>query len=176
MHVLYAILYIALASASISQQYSAYEWNKKTTLSTESPVEFPGLVLEPGNYVVRLREGGDRRSVVEILNQDETHVLATVVAVPDHRVRPEDSSEFTFHNIKHGGTRPVQSWFYTGDLIGLEFVYPKVRAKEIAKESDDHVMASNGIKDAVIVAVTPNGKEIVIDDDHATQTARRKPQ
>jgi hypothetical protein len=37
-------------------------------------------------------------------------------------------------------------------------------------------MASNGIKDSVIVAVTANGKEIVIDDDQGTQTARRKAQ
>ena len=176
MHVLNAILYIAMASTSLSQQYSAFEWNKKTTLSTDSAVEFPGIVLEPGNYVVRLREGGDRRSVIEILNQDETQVLATVVAVPDHRVRPEDNSDFTFHEVKHVGPRPVRSWFYTGDLIGLEFVYPKVRAKEIAKDSDSHVMASNGIKDSVIVAITPNGKEIVIDDDQGTQTARRKSQ
>jgi len=176
MHVLNAILYIAIAATSLSQQYSAFEWNKKTTLSTESPVEFPGIVLEPGNYVVRLREGGDRRSVVELLNQDETQVLATVVAVPDHRMRPEDNSDFTFHDVKHAGPRPVQSWFYTGDLIGLEFVYPKARAKEIAKESEGRVMASNGIKDSMIIAITPNGKEIVIDDDQATQTARRKSQ
>ena len=176
MLVLNAILYLSLVSTSVFQQYSAFEWNKKTTLSTESPVEFPGIVLESGNYVVRLREGGDRRSIVEILNQDETQVLATVVAVPDHRLRPEDNSDFTFHEIKHDGPRPVRSWFYTGDLIGLEFVYPKARAKEIAKDSDGHVMASNGIKDGVIVAVTANGKEIVIDDDQGTQTARRKAQ
>jgi hypothetical protein len=36
-------------------------------------------------------------------------------------------------------------------------------------------MASNGNKDTVIVAITPNGKEIVI-DDAAIQTARRKAQ
>jgi len=172
---LHAMLYIAMALASFGQD-SGFGWNKKSTLSTDQQVEFPGLVLEPGVYVVVLREGGDKRSTVEIYNQTETQVLATIVAVPDHRLRPDDSSEFTFHEIKSSGPRPVQSWFYTGDLVGYEFVYPKTRAKEIAKESGAYVMASNNVKDGVVVAVTANGKEIVVDDESAIQTARRKPQ
>lgn len=175
MHVLTAMLYIAMAFAPFFQQNPNFEWNKKSTLSTEDQVEFPGLVLEPGTYVVRLREAGEKRNLVEILNKDETQVLATVTAVPDHRMRPEDNSDFTFHEIKHDGPRPVQSWFYTGDLIGLEFIYPKARAKEIAKQTDGHVMASDGMKDSAIIAITPNGKEIVIDGE-APQAARRKPQ
>ena len=175
MHVLNAMLYIAMAFAPFFQQNPNFEWNKKSTLSTEYQVEFPGLVLEPGTYVVRLREAGEKRSVVEILNKDETQVLATLTAVPDHRVRPEDSSDFTFHEIKHEGPRPVKSWFYSGDLVGLEFIYPKARAKEIAKQTDSHVMASDGIKDSAITAITPNGKEIVI-DGQPPQSARRKPQ
>jgi hypothetical protein len=175
MHVLNAMLYIGLAFSSLSQQEPGFEWNRKSTLSTERPVEFPGTVLEPGVYIVRLRENTERRSVVEILNRDETQVLATVVAVPDHRQRPDDNAEFTFHEVKKDGPLPVQTWYFTGDLVGWEFVYPKARAKEIAKDSDSHVMASNGNKDAAIVAVTPNGKEVVIDAP-LTQTARQKPQ
>jgi hypothetical protein len=175
MYFLAPMLYVALAFSSFAQQYPAFEWNKKSTLDTDDRVEFPGVVLEPGIYVIRLRETGDRRSFVELLNQDETQVLATLVAVPDHRVRPDDSSDFTFYDIKRSGPRPIQSWFYTGDLVGLEFVYTKVRAKEIAAASGDHVMASNGNKNGVIVAITPSGKEVVIDEP-PTQTARRKPQ
>jgi hypothetical protein len=175
MHFINAMFYVAMAFSSLLQVPSGFEWNKKSTLSADHQVEFPGIVLEPGVYIVRLRESSEKRSSVQILNQDETQLLATVLAVPDHRVRPEDDNEFTFHAMKTAGPAPVQSWFFTGDLVGLEFVYPKPRAKEIAKESDGHVMASNSSKDAVILAITPNGKEIVIDDP-LTQTARRKPQ
>jgi hypothetical protein len=175
MLVLTAIWCVAMAFAPVSQQYPGLEWNKKSTLSTDRQVEFPGVVVEPGTYIIRLKESGEKRSTVEILNQEETQLLATFIAVPDHRVRPDNSSEFTFHEIKRGGPQPIQSWFYTGDLVGLEFVYPKPRAKEIAKDSDGHVMASNGSKDGVIVAVTANGREIVIDEE-PTQTARRKAQ
>jgi hypothetical protein len=177
MRFLTAMLFVALTVTSVYGQYPGFEWNKKSTLSTEQQVEFPGTVLEPGVYIVRLRQTIERRSQVEILNREETQLLATVVAVPDHHVRPDDNSDFTYHAVKRSGPRPVRSWYFPGDLVGLEFVYPAARAKEIAKDSDAHVMASNSSKDGTIVAMTPNGKEIVIDDEPISiLTARRKPQ
>jgi hypothetical protein len=175
MHVINMMVLVVMAATSAFQEPAAYEWNKKSTLTVEERVEFPGIVLEPGVYVVRLKDSGDKRSRVQITNKDETQVLATVVAIPDHRVRPDDNSEFIFHEIKGNDPQPVRSWFFTGDLVGLEFVYPEARAREIAKATNDHVMASND-KDGSIVAVTPNGKQIVIDEGAAAQTARRKPQ
>lgn len=170
-----AMLYVAMAVTPLSQDSLGYEWNKKSTLRTDRPVEFPGIVLPPGEYVVKLKDSGERRSLIEILNQDETRVLASVVGVPDHRQRPDGDSEFVFHEIKTPGPAPIQTWFYSGDLVGLEFVYPKARAKEIARQADVHVMAFNAAKGGVIVAVTPNGREIVIDDPNPA-IARRKPQ
>ena len=171
-----AMLFVAMALSSLFQEAYSTEWTKKSTLSTDKQVEFPGIVLEPGIYIIRLKDGGERRSIVEIRNRDESQVLATVIALPDHQQRPDDNSEFLYFSEASGKPQPVRSWFYSGDLIGLEFVYPKNRAMEIAKKSDDHVMASNSNrKDDVIVAVTPNGKEVVIDDPRPTQTARQKP-
>jgi hypothetical protein len=175
MHFWNGMLYIAMAFASLLQEQPGFEWNKKSTLTVDEKVEFPGIVLEPGVYVVRLKETIERRSYVEILNRDETQVLVSVVAVPDHRQRENDSSEFSYHEVKWDGPRPVRSWYFSGDLVGLEFVYPKARAKEIAKDSNNYVMASNSTKDGVIVAVTPNFKEIMIDSG-PIQTARQKPQ
>jgi hypothetical protein len=176
MHIINALLLVAMAVASAFQDGPSYEWNKKSTLTAENQVELPGVVLEPGVYIVRLKESGEKRSIVEILNKEETKTLATVVAVPDHRMKPDDNAEFIFHETKPGGPAPVRSWFYSGDLVGLEFIYPKDRAKVIARDTGDHVLASNdSSKEAAIVAVTPNGKEIVLDEPGAAQTARRKP-
>ena len=47
MHFLNAILYVAMGFSSLAPQNSAFEWNKKSTLSTERQVELPGIVLEP---------------------------------------------------------------------------------------------------------------------------------
>jgi len=170
-----AVLITLCTFNSLQANSDTEQWFKKSTITLTDLSEVPGMVLEPGSYIVKLKESGEKRSVVEIRNSDETKVLATIVAVPDHRMRPDDNTDFTYHKVKSNGPSPIQSWFFAGDLVGLEFVYPKARALQIAKESNDYVMASNNIKDAAIVAVTPNGKEVVIDDPVA-QTARRKPQ
>ena len=173
MHFLSAILSAAMVLGAAGQYPPGDQWNKKSILKSDRRIELPGIVLEPGTYVIKLQEGGEKRSIVQVLNREENRVLATFVALPDHRVRPEGDVEFSFHQTGANGQRVVQSWFYASDLVGLEFVYPKLRAKDLAKATDGHVMASNK-KDSEIVAVTPNGKEIVIDEP--IQTARRKPQ
>jgi hypothetical protein len=173
MHFLNAMLSIALTFGSLAQEYWPAQWNKKSILTTEGQVELPGIVLDPGSYIVRLHENGEKRSLVQILDRSETQVLATVLAVPDHRMRPEGDGEFTYHEVRTGKPRPIRAWYYTSDVVGLEFVYPKVRARDLAKASNEHVMAANS-KDGVILAVTPNGKEIVI--EKPVQSARQKPQ
>jgi hypothetical protein len=176
MQFLSGILLIAMAISSVGQEPYSTWWNKKSTLSSDRPLEFPGIVLEPGTYVIRLKENTETRGLVEVCNRDESQVLSTVLVIPNHELRPDDNSEFVFFNMPQADPEPVRTWFYSGDLIGLEFVYPEARAKEIAKATDSHVMASNGTdKDDVIVAVTPNGKEVVIDDPRPAQTAREKP-
>src|SRR5882672_2086294 len=175
MHFPTAMLAIALTFGALAPAQQFDEWNKKSTLRADCPVELPGIVLEPGVYVVKLLQATEKRSMVQIWNSDETQMLSTVVAIPDHRSLSEAYITFTYHNIKADGPKPIQSWYYPGDQLGLEFVYPKNRAIEIAKGSADRVMGST-TREGVIVAVTPNGKEIVIDQPHLTQTARRKPQ
>ncbi len=63
----------------------ADEWNRKTVLTFNQPVEIPGKVLSSGTYVFRRMDGPDP-NVVQILNADETHVYATLLTVPDYRV------------------------------------------------------------------------------------------
>jgi hypothetical protein len=173
MHFLNAMLYIAMTFGSFAQEYLPAQWNKKSILTVEKQLELPGIVLETGTYVVRLHENGEKRSLIQVLDRAETQVLATILAVPDHRVRPEGDAEFTYHETRAGKPPAIRTWYYTTDVVGLEVVYPKLRAKELAKAVGGHVMASNS-KDGSIFAMTPNGKEIVIEEP--VQTARQKPQ
>jgi hypothetical protein len=176
MHLITAVLFTAMAISSAVQEPSLTGWNKKSTLKSNRAVEFPGIILDPGTYVIRLKESTETRALVEIWNEGESQILGTVLAVPDHELRPDDDSEFIFFSAPEGKPEAVRTWFYSGEVIGWEFVYPKAHAKEIAKAADTHVMASNSnSKDDVIVAVTPNGTEVVIDAPRPAQTAREKP-
>src|SRR5262249_3176107 len=44
-----AVLYAAMVLAPGLQEPTGYEWNKKSVLSVNHQVEFPGIVLEAGN-------------------------------------------------------------------------------------------------------------------------------
>src|SRR5262249_47995164 len=122
------------------------------------------MVLEPGTYVLKADDTlNNSRTTVKLMNKDESQVLATFIGVPDNRLRQDPDAVLTFFGGINAGPRPVQSWFYPGEMNGLELVYPKPRAKEIAKHTDDHVMASES-KEAAIVAVTSSGTEVPVYD------------
>src|SRR2546422_98517 len=69
----------------------------------------------------------DRRffdpNVVRIFGKDETHVYATLLAIPDYRMNPADKTVMTFEERANGSPRAIKSWFYPGDTAGEEFVY-----------------------------------------------------
>jgi hypothetical protein len=109
------------------------EFNLKTYITLNQPFQVPGAVLEPNvKYVLRrLGAGPGTNDVVRILNADETQVISTFFGIPDYRQEPTDHTVLTFYETSRGYPKTVQSWFYPGRLIGLEFVYPKEKKAEI---------------------------------------------
>jgi len=141
------------------------EWNLATRFTVNQPFEVPGLVLQPNTrYVIRLYDSPAERHVVQLYNGDETRMLTMFMAVSDERTRPVDNTVFTFVETAPGYPLPIKEWFYPGRLTGLEFIYSKDQAREIARHatepilsastSDLHNLASIGVE-----AVEPLGKE-----------------
>jgi hypothetical protein len=172
------MLFIAMLFEPASQSMYSDGWNKKSTLTIDHAVEIPGMVLQPGTYIFKLEESSSKRNLVHVLTADGTSIVAKLIAVPDFRAREGFGDEvFTYH--KSGADRPrvMQSWYYPGDLNGLEFVYSRDRAKQIAKSADCNVIASKNkdVSESAIVAVTPTGIEVVIDDAPKVEIVRQKP-
>jgi hypothetical protein len=138
---------------------NADEWNKKTYITTSQSIEVPGAVLPPGRYVFKLLDSQSNRHIVQIMNERENHVYATNLAIPKERMEPTDKTVLTFYEVPGGGAEPVRSWFYPGDLIGQEFVYPKHRMMEIraAMSRSTTTVAENHTTttEAAPVAVAP---------------------
>jgi hypothetical protein len=111
-------------------------WNKKTVLTFSEPVEVPGLTLQPGTYVFKLMDSTSNRNIVQIFDQDETHLYATILAIPDYRLEPADQTVVMFSERPSGSPQAVQAWFYPGDNYGQAFVYPESRALELAKATN----------------------------------------
>jgi hypothetical protein len=123
----------------------ADEWNEKTLVTFTGPVEVPGykepMVLSAGTYVFKLLDSGSDRNIVQIFNTDQTHVYTTILAIPDYRLVPTGKTVITFKERAEGSPQALKAWFYPGHLYGQEFVYPKVRAVELAKEANEPVLS-----------------------------------
>lgn len=105
---------------------------RKTVLTINEPVQIPNAVLAPGAYVFKLVDSRFNLQIVRVMNADETQVIATVLAVPNYRLRPVASNMFGFWEMPAGSPPTLRSWFYPGDEFGREFAYPKTTAAMIA--------------------------------------------
>jgi hypothetical protein len=78
----------------------ADEWNKATQLTFNEPVEVPGAVLTPGTYWFTLADSDSDRNIVDIWNADRTHLIRTILAIPDYRLKPTGKLSFISRSVR----------------------------------------------------------------------------
>jgi LPXTG-motif cell wall-anchored protein len=116
---------LTLFAVGFSPAARADEWNKKTLITTSEPLLVPNKLLDPGKYVLKLLDSPSDRHIVQIFTENETHVIATVLAIPNYRLQPTGKSAFMFWEAPAGQPRALRAWFYPGDNFGQEFAYPR---------------------------------------------------
>jgi len=130
----------ALLMSTLAPAAHADVWNKKTYVTFPHRVEVPGGVfLEPGKYVFKLANSLSDRHIVQIFNERENHVFATILAISNQRMTPTSKTLMTFYEMPGDQAEPIRAWFYPGDTIGQEFAYPKKRASEISIAMNTYV-------------------------------------
>jgi hypothetical protein len=199
------VLGLALLGLAFSPSATADEWNKKTVFTFSGPVEIPGVhlhgygVLPAGTYVFKVLDSQSDRHIVQILSQDGSTVYATILAIPNSRLKATDKTVMTFRERPAGEPEALRAWFYPGRLWGEEFVYPKARAIALAKETHTAVLftpdevtpevtaAVKSPQEPVVVelekapvkAIQPTGEEVdtaqVVTPPPATEVAQAEP-
>jgi len=134
-----AVASVGLLGIALSSSARADEWNKKTTMTVNEPIQVPNQVLPPGTYVIKLLESPSDRHIVQIFNKEETHLFTTILAIPNYRIQPTGKTVFTFWETPPGQPKALRAWFYPGDNFGQEFAYPKSAAVQIAAVSHQSV-------------------------------------
>jgi len=125
---------VALALGLVAIPAHADQWNKKTTLTIDQPMQVYDTYLEPGQYVFKLLDSQSDRHIVQIYNADQNHLITTILAIPDYRVQPTGKSRFTMWETPAGYVAALKEWYYPGDNFGQEFRYPKhLRQIEVAQ-------------------------------------------
>lgn len=165
----------ALAVLAFPSGAEADAWNRKTVVTFSAPVEVPGVgaqVLPAGKYVFKILDSPSDRHIVQIFNEEESHLYTTILAIPNYRLRATGKTVMTFKERAAGEPQAIRAWFYPGRNWGEEFVYPKKRAIELARVVNQPVLATpvelaptapiQAFVEAPIVAVTPRGEEVAV--------------
>jgi hypothetical protein len=139
-------------------------WNRKIQFTFSEPVAIPAVhqpgwgVLPPGTYVFKIVDSNTNRHIVQIFNKDETEVYATILAIPNLRLRATDKIVLTFRERPAGQPYALRAMFYPGKEWGEEFVYPKFAATENAMPAAPEVIAE--LEATPLTAVEPTGAEV----------------
>jgi hypothetical protein len=139
---------MALIGGALATIASADEYNEKTVVTFSGPVEIPGVhlkgwgVLPAGTYVFKLVDSQSDRHIVQIFSADEKTVYATILAIPNYRLKVTGKTVITFRERPAGEPEALRAWFYPGRAWGEEFVYPKTVAIEIAKSTNTAVLTT----------------------------------
>jgi len=179
---------LTLSGTMFVPSAKADESTRKTMITFSGPVEIPGVhlagwgVLPAGTYVFKILDSQSDRHIVQIFSQDEKTVYATILAIPNYRLKATSKTVMTFSERPAGEPEALRAWFYPGRNWGEEFVYPKARAIELAQANKTVVLytpaeivpevavAVNSpdepvvvqLKQAPVMAVQPTGEEVAV--------------
>src|SRR5436189_543289 len=181
MRVLKAVCCAAIVTLMAAPGVRADQWDKKTILTFSGPVQIPGATLPAGSYVFKLADLSANRHVVQVFDKAEKKIYATLLAIPNDRMEPSDEPVVMFAERPVGSPQAVKVWYYPGERIGNEFVYPKSTAMKIAKANHQSVLAmddtssSDAFKTAQVGRFDENGAWQVEGNNAVATTATTAP-
>jgi hypothetical protein len=120
-----ALCSIGLTTGVLVFRAQADQWDKRTILTVNQPIQVKETLLPAGQYVLKLLNSDSNRHIVQIFDGDQRHLISTVMAIPNYRLEPTGNSQFVFWETPSGTAKALRAWFYPGDNFGQEFPYPK---------------------------------------------------
>lgn len=159
----------------LASRAAADEFDKKTIVTFNSPVEIPGKALPAGTYVFKLLDSQANRNIVQIFDKDEKKLYATMLAIPDYRLKPSDKPVIMFDERPSGSPPAIRAWFYPGDDYGQQFVYPHDRAVELAKSTNQNVLSMPNSMAKHVTTQAKSAGDPGVQAMHKTEVTAMKP-
>ena len=170
---------LLMVSANASAQGPA---NQDTFFTFSQPVELPNKTLPAGKYFFQLVDSASNRHLVKVMSEDKKELHATLMAIPYYsNERPSDEPTVRFMetpaNAAAANTNAIRMWFYPGNSVGHEFIYPRSQALRLAQRTQVPVLTtksdteiSETVTDTDLTRVDQTGADI------ATKTAEVSPE
>jgi hypothetical protein len=158
----------------VAPKAKADDFNRKSLVTFSAPVEVGGSgaqVLPAGTYVFKVIHAEAYEHIVQISNQDETHVFTLIIAMPNYRLKSTSKTVMTFSERPAGQPEALKAWFYPGREWGEQFVYDRPKAIQLAAETNEAVLSTPAVivaapvevlTAAPVEAVTPKGETVEI--------------
>src|SRR4051812_36141699 len=144
--------------------------SERTFLTFSNTVEMPGVTLPAGTYVFRLADI-PTRNVVQVLSKDEKDILGQWTFVQAQRPKATEDTVVMFKEAPEGQTAAVQYWYYPGETIGKEFIYPKDQAQKIANRTGASVLSEEGRVSSTVASTDSQGNVTNWDKDKSDNVA-----
>jgi len=132
---------LVLALTAILPSAQADEYNEKTKLTFNEPVEVPGLVLPAGSYWFVLADSPTCRDVMQIYSEDWSKLYTTLITISAYRQQPQSQTEVRFAERRHHRALALLQMYYPGFQLGHEFLYPDNEEGELRRDAELDVVA-----------------------------------
>lgn len=152
--------------------------DSRTEFTFNTPVELPGTTVPPGTYVFRFADATTSRQVMQVLDKASMKPYGMFLTISAQRLKPSDDAELRFLETSAGKPAAVKTWWYPGNSIGREFIYPKEQARRLAMATHTTVLTTKQeavpaeqMPTAELAYVSPSGQETAATENAEQTTA-----
>jgi hypothetical protein len=152
--------------------------NQDTFFTFSQAVELPKTTLPAGTYFFQLMDSDSNRHIVKVMSQDRKQLHATLMAIPYYsNDRPSDDPQVRFLETPAANgvaaSNAIKIWFYPGNSTGHEFIWPRAKAMQLAKATNEPVLTTKTDEESSdLTRVDASGAEAAV----TTEAARTEEQ
>lgn len=173
-----AILGLSLGLTLVVSVAQAQPEDKRTYFTFSGPIALPGVTLPAGRYIFRIVDTTTSRKVIQVMSDDGKKPFAMANTIPDQRRDAPKDATVAFYETPRGTPSAVKTWWYPGESIGYQFIYPRAQAKQIAQNTGKAVLTTKSestkteeTKTAALTRVDANGRDTDVNAPDAAANA-----
>ena len=150
--------------------------NQDTFFTFSQAVELPKTTLPAGTYFFQLMDSDSNRHIVKVMSQDRKQLHATLMAIPYYsNDRPPDDPQVRFLETPAANgaaaTNAIKIWFYPGNSVGHEFIWPRDKAMQLAKATGESVLTTKTDEESSeLTRVDSAGAEAAVTTEASAET------
>ena len=157
--------------------------DSRTEFTFNNPVEMPGVTLPPDTYIFRFIDATTGKKVMQVQAKDASSKnYGMFMTISAQRPRASDDAELRFLETPAGQPAAVKTWWYPGNTIGREFIYPKSQARRLAQATNSPVLTTQAdnvstdkMQSSDLAYVSPSGQETPLTDEELVERAANTP-